>query len=68
MKTDLDSFDVSCITDYLSTIGDSVVAVKNGTVVKLHVHTMTPHKVLEFCQQYGEFLKLKKVWKKDFQI
>ncbi|MBQ2729186.1 MAG: DAK2 domain-containing protein [Clostridia bacterium] len=59
VKTDLDSFDVSCITDYLSTIGDSVVAVKNGTVVKLHVHTMTPHKVLEFCQQYGEFLKLK---------
>ncbi len=58
-KTDLDGFDVSVVTDYLSSIGDSVVAVRNGTIVKLHVHTMTPHKVLEFCQQYGEFLKLK---------
>lgn len=59
VKTDLDTFDAKVITDYLSTIGDSVVCVKNGTVVKIHVHTMTPHKVLEFCQQYGEFLKLK---------
>jgi len=59
IKTDVESFEVRTITDYLSTIGDSVVAVKNGSVVKIHVHTMTPHKVLEFCQQYGEFLKLK---------
>jgi len=27
--------------------------------VKLHVHTMTPQRVLEFCQRYGEFLKVK---------
>ncbi len=58
-KTDLDSFDAKIITDFLSSIGDSVVCVRNGTIVKIHVHTMTPHKVLEFCQQYGEFLKLK---------
>ncbi len=58
-KIDIDTFDAKVITDFLSTIGDSVVCVKNGTIVKIHVHTMTPHKVLEFCQQYGEFLKLK---------
>jgi len=58
-KTDIDSFDVSALTDYLQSIGDSVAAVKNGTIVKLHVHTMTPSRVLEFCQQYGEFLKIK---------
>lgn len=58
-KTDLDNFDTRLFTDFLSSVGDSVVCVKNGTIVKIHVHTMTPHKVLEFCQQYGEFLKLK---------
>ena len=58
-KTDIDSFDVKVISDYLQSIGDSVVAVKNGSVIKIHVHTMTPYKVLEFCQQYGEYLTVK---------
>ena len=58
-KTDISTFDVKVITDYLQTIGDSIVTVRNGSIVKLHVHTMTPQKVLDFCQQYGEFLKVK---------
>ena len=58
-KTDIQSFDVRLISDYLSTVGDSIVAVKNGSIVKIHVHTVTPHKVLAFCQEYGEFLKVK---------
>ncbi len=58
-KTDVDSFDVKIISDYLQSIGDSVVAVKNGSVIKIHVHTMTPYKVLEFCQHYGEYLTVK---------
>ncbi len=58
-KVDAKNFDIKPIVDYLNTIGDSLVAFKTGTVVKIHVHTMTPSKVLEFCQQYGEFLTLK---------
>ncbi len=58
-KTDLDSFDVSVISDFLQTVGDSVVAVRNGSIVKIHVHTETPYKVLEFCQKYGEYLTVK---------
>lgn len=58
-KVDAESFPVETISDYLATIGDSIVAVKSGTVVKLHVHTLTPGKVFEFCQQYGEFLTVK---------
>ncbi len=58
-KTDIANFDVKVITDYLQTIGDSIVTVRNGSIVKLHVHTRQPQKVLDFCQQYGEFLKVK---------
>ena len=58
-KVDIATFDVGVITGYLNTVGDSIVTVRNGSIVKLHVHTMTPQKVLEFCQQYGEFLKVK---------
>jgi len=58
-KTDPEAFAVSTITEFLQTVGDSVVAFKTGTIVKIHVHTMTPDKVLCFCQQFGEFLKIK---------
>ena len=55
----VEEFSEKVIVDYLGTIGDSMVVVKNGSVVKIHVHTMTPYKVLEFLQQYGEYLKVK---------
>lgn len=58
-KTDINNFDITVITDYLQQIGDSVAAFKTGTIVKIHVHTMTPDKALSYCQQYGEFLKIK---------
>ena len=58
-KCNPETFDVTVISDYLTAIGNSVVCIKNGSIVKLHVHTMTPDKVLAFCQQYGEFLTVK---------
>lgn len=58
-KTDPETFDVQVIKDFLATIGDSIVAYKTGTIIKLHVHTMQPYKVLEFCHQFGEFITLK---------
>ncbi len=58
-KTDVENFDCKVITDFLQTIGDSIVSFKTGSIVKIHVHTLTPEKVLEFCRQYGEFLTLK---------
>ncbi len=58
-KCDAENFDNSIITDFLCGIGDSVVSFKTGTVVKIHVHTLTPDKVLAFCRQYGEFLTVK---------
>lgn len=58
-KCDYETFDVNIIRDYLQTIGNSIVCIKDGSIVKMHVHTMEPYKVLQFCQQYGEFLTIK---------
>ena len=58
-KTDTKNFDVEIIRKFLNENGNSVVAFKTGTIVKLHVHTMTPDKILAFCQQFGEFLTVK---------
>lgn len=59
IKVDVDAFDIKVIIEYLETIGDSVVCFKTDSIVKLHVHTLTPYKVLEFCHQFGEFLTVK---------
>lgn len=58
-KVNINSFCENVIVDTLNKIGDSLVVVKSGTVVKTHVHTREPHRVLECLQQYGEFLKVK---------
>ncbi len=58
-KCDPDKFDIEALKGFLSEIGDSIVAFKTETIVKLHVHTFTPEKVLAYCREYGEFLKVK---------
>jgi len=58
-KTDIETFDVGVIKDFLQSVGDSVVCFRTGSIVKLHVHTKTPYKVLEFCQRFGEYLTVK---------
>ncbi len=58
-KTDVDAFDVEPLKAFLSEIGDSIVAFKTDSIVKLHVHTLTPEKVLAHCRTFGEFLTVK---------
>ena len=58
-KVDPESFDINTIIEFLEGIGDSIVAFKTGSVVKVHVHTLTPYRALEFCQKFGEFLTIK---------
>ena len=52
-------FDEKPLIDWLNSNGESVVAFRDGSVIKAHVHTMAPERVLEFCHRYGEFLTLK---------
>ena len=58
-KVDLDTFDEKVIFDYLNRVGESVVAFREGTIVKVHVHTFTPGVILNEMQKYGEFLTIK---------
>lgn len=46
-------------SNWLGEHGNSLVVVVDDDIVKVHVHTMTPGEILNYAQQYGEFLKLK---------
>ena len=58
-KTDIDHFDLPAFREFLQSIGDSVVCLRTGSVVKLHVHTKEPYRVLQYGQQFGEYLTVK---------
>ena len=58
-KTNIATFDIDALKAFLATVGDSIVAFQTDSIVKIHVHTLTPEKVLAHCRTFGEFLKVK---------
>ena len=58
-KTNIADFDIEALKAFLSSVGDSIVAFQTDSIVKIHVHTLTPEKVLAHCRTFGEFLKVK---------
>ncbi|MCH5163000.1 MAG: DAK2 domain-containing protein [Clostridiales bacterium] len=58
-KTDIAAFSLDKMKKEISVFGDSLVAVRTGSVIKIHIHTLTPGAVLEYAQAFGEFLTLK---------
>ena len=58
-KCDVESFDVDALKPRLAELGDSIVIFKTDSILKLHIHTMVPEKVLEMCRTYGEFINVK---------
>ena len=58
-KVDLEHFDESVISAWLATQGDSLVFFRDGSIVKVHVHTKDPGAVLSKCREWGEYLTVK---------
>ncbi len=58
-KTDIDAFDVDALKVRLAEFGDSVVTFKTDSIVKVHVHTLTPERVLAYLRTFGEFITVK---------
>ncbi|MCQ2610888.1 MAG: DAK2 domain-containing protein [Treponema sp.] len=58
-KVDPDTFDEFHFSNWLNQNGNSLVFYRDDDLVKVHIHTMEPGKILNYAQQYGEFLTLK---------
>ena len=52
-------FNEKRFTMVLGSHGNSLVVVVDEDIVKVHVHTLSPGNILNYAQQFGEFLKLK---------
>ena len=59
-KGDPEAFDLAAFTAALEEKNcNSIVALRDGDVLKVHAHTVSPGDVLFECQQFGEFLEVK---------
>ena len=58
-KTDIGAFDLDSFVKPLEQLGDSIVAVESDGIVKIHIHSFTPEKVLEYGRRFGEFVTIK---------
>lgn len=54
-----DSFNESLVTSDMRDFGNSLVLVKDGKQVKIHIHTLKPESVMAYFHKFGEFIKLK---------
>lgn len=52
-------FDDNRFRSVLNTYGNSIVAVRDDDLVKVHIHAKRPGDVFNYAQEFGEFLKLK---------
>jgi len=53
------SFDLQAFIAWLEEHGDSIVCFQDGTMVKVHIHTKRPSVIIDYAQQYGEFVSFK---------
>ena len=57
--TILPSFELEKFREHLSNLGDSLLAVSDGEVAKVHVHTEHPGDVFQYGSQFGQLGKIK---------
>lgn len=58
-KTNISDFDINSFISHIETLGTSIVAVRDGSIVKVHIHSFEPEKVIEFARKHGEFITVK---------
>lgn len=54
-----DEVDIEKVRDFLTTKGDSIVAIQDEDILKTHVHTENPIEVFAYGQELGDFVNVK---------
>ena len=58
-KAPVSEFDTDGYISALKSLGESIVAIREDTRVRVHIHTFEPAKVITLSQNYGEFTTFK---------
>lgn len=58
-KIDVKKFNINEFINELKELGSSLVAIKENSIVKVHIHTLNPSPVIDVAKKYGEFISFK---------
>ena len=58
-KIEDNPFDLDALKLYLANYGDSIVAFQTESIVKIHVHTLRPDKIMRYMLKFGDFISVK---------
>lgn len=58
-KIEDNPFDLDALKLYLASYGDSIVAFQTESIVKIHVHTLRPDKIMRYMLKFGDFISVK---------
>lgn len=52
-------FDLDHFRKQLNELGDSLLAIADDEIIKVHIHTEDPGRIMQMGQEYGELIKIK---------
>lgn len=52
-------FDLKGFIKEITTLGNSLVAIQTGSIIKVHIHTLVPERIIAFARRFGEFVTFK---------
>ncbi|MGN0374994.1 MAG: DAK2 domain-containing protein [Butyrivibrio sp.] len=58
-KTDINLFNINDMNRELEKLGNSIVAVQDGSLVKVHIHSFEPEKIIGYARTFGELVTIK---------
>ena len=58
-RCDVKEFNLNEYINNLKSLGTSIVCLKEGSIVKVHIHTLNPSPVLDLSKKFGEFINFK---------
>lgn len=58
-RVDVKKFNLNDFINHIKELGTSIVCLKEGSIVKVHIHTFNPSPIIDFSKQFGEFINFK---------
>ena len=58
-RVNVKEFNLNNYINHIKELGTSIVCLKEGSIVKVHIHTLNPSPIIDFSKQFGEFINFK---------
>ena len=55
----VNEFNLNNYINHIKELGSSIVCLKEGSIVKVHIHTLNPSPIIDFSKNFGEFIDFK---------